>query len=331
MPYFPAPSTAGGSPGGTTGQVQYNGDGTFAGAALLRVDVSGQLAYVALTGSQLPPTPASGSGVLFSRFRAGRVMPGWIGPSGMDYPLMPHMGMNRVYYVGTQMGQAALTVINMTASFTGSVSAQVFAATNVSSSLNRISLQSANGAASAAGLYGNFAGWWIGTSGGLGGFYSVMRGCIASGSSGSTNTMFVGFHSGVAAPITSNPSALFNTLGVGMDTGDTQYQFMHNAGTGAAVKISTGIARTVGDVFEFRCFAKPGMNGVSGSIGMSFELLSVAGTGTPGAGTIFAQWANSGTGNIPAGNQVLSWRMYNATTSGGVRFAPMSVFIETDD
>jgi hypothetical protein len=50
-----------------------------------------------------------------------------------------------------------------------------------------------------------------------------------------------------AAPTDVNPSTLLNIIGVGYDAADTNWQVMTNNGTGAAVKVDTGIARPSAD------------------------------------------------------------------------------------
>ena len=106
-----ATGSGGGSPGGSTGEIQYNNAGSFAGAANVRIE-SGNLKLMPTT---IPVAPADGL-VLFDRNRAGRHIPSIIGPSGVDVALQPALFGNSIYMwlpgVGTTLG------INFGTSFT---------------------------------------------------------------------------------------------------------------------------------------------------------------------------------------------------------------------
>ncbi len=84
---------SGGSPGGTSGAVQYNNAGAFAGADNVEITTDGNLCLVGTTN---PTTPATGLLTIYARSIANRMMPKWLGPSGVDTYAQPALFGNRI-------------------------------------------------------------------------------------------------------------------------------------------------------------------------------------------------------------------------------------------
>jgi hypothetical protein len=58
-----------------------------------------------------------------------------------------------------------------------------------------------------------------------------------------------------------NPSTLLNIVGIGYDAGDTEWQLLHNDGSGVATKVALGPdfpCNIVNQAYEFAIFAPPG-------------------------------------------------------------------------
>ena len=87
-----ATPAGGGVPGGSTGEVQYNNAGAFAGAANVEIE-NGNLRLPVIA---TPSAPAANGLNLFSRSIGGRIMPVFMGPSGLDATLQPSIGRNKI-------------------------------------------------------------------------------------------------------------------------------------------------------------------------------------------------------------------------------------------
>lgn len=149
----------------------------------------------------------------------------------------------------------------------------------------------------------------LGTTSAFGGFrFSTGFGFVQGFVTGGTNRrFFVGFTSSTTAPTDVNPSTLTDMFGFGMDNGDTTIQFMHNDGSGAATKVSTGLARPTADKSTFY---KAELSAVAGAGSVSYKITDL-GTGTSFEGTVNT--------DLPAGNVSLSPRGW--MSAGGVSSA----------
>ena len=83
-----APAGGGGSPGGTSGELQYNNAGAFAGATDVEIE-GGQLR---LPNISTPATPAAGGVKLYGTDYLGPLRPGFIGPDGKVRMLQSDLG-----------------------------------------------------------------------------------------------------------------------------------------------------------------------------------------------------------------------------------------------
>ena len=115
-----------------------------------------------------PATPPTGKIAVYARNRAGAPWVDVMRPSGRDFPLQPHFGVNRIANwlpsVSTVITTEGLPITSV-----GTVSTPTLAATNVAASMRRWRLTSAITASAAAEQ--RSAGWacWRGNAGGLGG------------------------------------------------------------------------------------------------------------------------------------------------------------------
>ena len=96
-----------------------------------------------------------------------------------------------------------------------------------------------------------------GTGAGMGGFFFFARFGLNVWTP--NNRFFVGLALDTTALLTANPSSKFNLLGFGVDQGDTEFSFIHNDGSGTAVKEPiTGIGLATYNAYDAYIYCKPG-------------------------------------------------------------------------
>ncbi len=292
-----APGGGGGSPGGASGEIQYNNAGAFAGAADVEIE-GGQLRLPAIA---TPASPAADGLKLFGKKRGGRMMTAQIGPSGVDTSLQPHSGTNAVSKwqpagnstTITAVGDAGLTA-------TGTATAANVATTNRHTYMKRLEhLVTVAATTAVAGFRGAAAKWGVGgAAAGDGGFHFICRFGPATGVGTTTHRLFVGMSNATAAPTDVEPSSIANMVGVGYDAADTNMQIMHR-GAGAVTKIDLGASFPVPTadrtkVYELVMFSKPGTTQEVG-----YEVTDLA-TGAVASGTITTNLPTTATLLAPA-------------------------------
>lgn len=272
-----------------------------------------------------PGIPATGRVGIFGRRVAGRMMPAFIGPSGLDSILQPHFGRNAVVKwepAGNSTTISATRAAGLTA--TGSGTAANVGTSNLYTYMKRIEYLVTTAATTAvAGFRSTAAQYSIGgPSAGLGGFHFICRWGPATGVSTTTNRAFVGLVNSTTAPTDVQPSSVIFMIGMGWDAADTNIQMMHNAG-GTATKIDLGASFPVPTadrtkVYELAMFAPPGTT--QSVTYLVTDLVS----GATATGTI--------TTNIPTTTTLMApkgWMSVGGTSSV-IGIALMGLYIETD-
>jgi len=328
----------GGSPAGSDTQVQFNNAGAFGANAGLTFNsttqtlgISGTDAEINLTGiTNEPSAPAAGTMNLYAKAIAGRMMPKWVGPSGLDSIVQPMIAMNKVAWwnpIGnvatapTTIGMAAMTVVSNGG--TG-MTARTVATTNIFTRMKRLGIVSTATAGTLGSLRQGVAQYTIGNAAGLGGFTYVAR-------FGSTDTVtgarsFVGVTSATAAPTNVEPSTLTNAIGMCKLSTSNNWQICYG-GSAAQTTIDLGAnfpANTAStDMYELILYAPTNVNN---SVGYRVTRL---GTTYQSSGTLTA--ATAGT-QLPASTTLLAarfWKTNNATASVvGLDIA--SMYVEVD-
>ena len=311
----------GGSPGGSSGEVQFNNAGSFAGAADVEIE-GGQLRLPAIA---TPTAPSAGGAKLFGRSVSNRILPAFVGPAGLDSSLQPFFGRNKIglFMPAGNGGADAQNGLAVTA--LGTATSEVVATTNLHNYMRRRSWRVTVAATTAvAGLRGAATQFTIGgPSAGLGGFHLVWRWGPATGVSNASHRAFVGMRNSTTNPTDVNPSTALNIVGMGYDAADTQVQIMHNDGTGAATKIPLGASFPkpsvdLTEVYELALFTPPGTTQA-----VHYEVTNLV-TGAVATGTINT--------DIPTTTTLLA--PYSWMSVGGVSavigFATMGIYIETD-
>ena len=316
-----APAGGGGSPGGASGEIQFNNAGSFAGAADVEIE-GGQLRLPAIA---TPVTPAAGGVKLFGRDRAGRILPAIVGPSGLDTSLQPFIGGNKIGLFLPAGNGGADTQMGMVISATGTATTENVATTSLHNYMRRRSWRVTTASTTAvAGIRGGALQFTLGgTAAGLGGFHMVWRWGPATGVTNASHRAFVGMRNSTTAPTDVNPSTLTNICGMGYDAADTNIQFLHNDGSGAATKIDLGASfpkpnADLTSVYELALFARPGTTQILG-----YEVTNLV-TGAVATGTV--------TTDLPSNSTLIN--PYSYMSVGGVSsvigFATMGLYIETD-
>jgi hypothetical protein len=314
-------ASGGGSPGGTSGALQWNDGGSFAGAANVRVE-GDELRLPAIAP---PAAPASGGVKLFGREVGGRIMPAFVGASGLDTTISPHFGRNKMGIFLPPGNGGSLTNIGIATAAAGTATAANVGTTNLHSYMRRHEwLVTTASTTAVAGVRANALQWGLGgTAAGLGGFHLVWRWGPATGVANGAHRAFVGMRGSVSAPSDVDPSTLTNMCGMGYDSSDTTIHFLHNDATGTATKINLGSAfpkpnqdRTA--VYEIALFAPPGPTQI-----LHYAVTDLV-SGAEATGAV--------TTDLPAVTQLLAPWSYISVggVSSVIGQAVMSLYIETD-
>ena len=310
--------SGGGSPGGTTGQVQYNSAGSFAGAAKTKIDANGN---INLAVDAAPPTAATDTLTIYNSKIGGRNMIAIMDPTGLGNVIQTHIARNGVSWWSTAGNSTTIVATgNQALTATGTATAANIAVTNVQTRMKRLEYLVTTAATTAvAGFRAPAAQWWMGNAAGSGGFHFICRFGPATGVATATSRLFVGMSNVVTAPTDVNPSTQTNFFGVGYDSADVNIQFMTNA---AATTTKTDLGITVPTVdrtsmYELAMFCAPN----SATLYYTFTDLT---SGTAVSGTV--------TTNLPAVNTLLAPRGYSSAggTSSVIGIALSSLYLETD-
>lgn len=268
-----------------------------------------------------PSIPSPGSMSFYAHSYAGRAIPKWIGPSGLDNPVQSALYSNGILMAmpGTA---SSFSVLGCTITSAGTVTHPGIASgINFRSSIRRGNVASAATANSVASLripasvtYRGEAFSGVST----GGFFCVTRFGIATAVANQRGAF--GLVNSLTAPAaTQVMSALTNCIVVGWDSGDANLSIMHNDGADSCTKIDLGSNFPVNTtaVYELILFCAP--NG--DTVGYRVKRLD---TDVSTSGII-----NS---NIPMKSTALTWtaQINNGGTAAAVSFDLMRMYIETD-
>jgi hypothetical protein len=268
--------------------------------------------------SAAPSPPPSGKAAVYARNRVGAPWIDVMRPSGRDFPLQPHFGVNRIANWSPSV-TTTITTEGLPITSVGTVSTPTLAATNLAASIRRWRLTSAAVVDSAAEQ--RSAGWacWRGNAAGLGGWTFVTR--ISLTTLQATGMGFFGLYGSTAALATTLAlAAAINCIGIGFQRGThTRWQLVANDGTGAPTLTDMGasFAIATGGVLTLYIAAPP--NGSSVWVRVVEEV----------SGAVFEQEI---TADLPTNTQFLSPRLFmnNGATAAAVAYDCSGVYVETD-
>ena len=241
------------------------GDGVTAWNALANRELTGvfdgAVTFTAFDASTEPSTPSAGQMLLYGKNTGGRLLPKFVGPSGVDSSLQPALWANGIE-TWLPGASTALSVVGTAApTAVGTVSHPTIAAGSLRASTRRAILTSAATANSASELRAATVRCWRGDAAGLGGFFMTMRFGCSSAVAG--QRVIAGLTSSTSATSTSqSPSSLTSCVFVGNDAADANLQIMHNDASGACTKVDLGASFPVPSssnnaMYELILFAAP--------------------------------------------------------------------------
>ena len=212
------------------------------------------LGYQDWTAISSPTPPPADTLRLYARKISGRVMPKWTPPSGLDTPVQPALfGNNIVFW---QPGATSGVMNGSIGTAIGAGVAVLPTTTNRYTMLRRSVFTVATGI-NLMNSYRSENMFSRGTGAGMGGFFFFARFGLNVWTP--NNRFFVGLALDTTALLTANPSTKFNLLGFGVDQGDTEFSFIHNDGSGTAVKEPiTGIGLATYNAYDAYIYCKPG-------------------------------------------------------------------------
>lgn len=245
----------GGTPGGTNGEVQFNNGGSFSGAPNVEIS-NGNLQLVSTND---PSAPSAGNLIVYTKDIAGRQIPKWIGPSGVDTPFQPNIMFNNVSVIGPG-GGTTVGVLGCTVTSVGTISNPNIASTNLKTQTRRIVNTSAAGAGSLASTRVSSLECWRGNAAGLGGFFVVARFGQTTLQTGMR--MFVGLtDTATTAPTNIDPttSTTPGKIGMAINASTGNWNLVHNITGTAPTVIALGGSYPVDttSLYEMVLFAKP--------------------------------------------------------------------------
>lgn len=264
-----------------------------------------------------PSAPAADTLRVYARKVAGRMVPKWTPPSGLDTPVQAALwGNNTVLYMpntGTTAGLnlgtpwAVGTTVAHPAPTAGMYTQMKrTTSTNVVTTTNQV--------LGVSSIVSTAAQFWRGNSTGLGGFFFFARFGIEILSAASPNAtrLFVGLQSGTTSVLASDTIPAISCVGLWHDTTDgaNTLSILTKDGTTATKNALTGSPSTpysTGQAYDFYMFCKPNDNTIYYRLddvltGNTLVDSSVT-TTVPAAGTFMGPVVgmSNGTANIVAG------------------------------
>lgn len=201
---------------------------------------------------------------MFARSYAGRVIPEFMGETGVDCFVQPALFNNSVVLWSPAATTVGGTLIGSVSTAAATISHPALASTNLQTSMRRTRFQTANTSGSATGIRGNIPHVWRGNAAGLGGFFAFFR--FSQQLNATLTQSFIGLAESIAA-LGADPSGLTNMIGIGYNSADaiaTGWRLMMNDGTGTATAINlTGAPRDTTTVLDLTLYCPANFNGIT--------------------------------------------------------------------
>jgi hypothetical protein len=325
---FAAPAGGGGSPGGASGELQYNNAGAFAGAADVEIE-GGQLR---LPNISTPSAPTAGGVKLYGTDYLGSARLGFIGPDGKVRMLQSDLGefsINRwqpSISLNSLVGENSLNLVVL-----GTGTAAAPAITRLHTTKPRLDVLVTTASTTAiAGVRPAAASGRpvrIGRDANApGGFLARFVWGPATGVANASHRAFCGLDGTTNVPTDVENSGLTTGIvGMGWDAADANIQIMHNDLSGTATKIDLGTSFPVptadrGEVYELQLYSP---NSLTQSV--SYRVIRYNTTDN----TVFAEATGTITTNLPPVSTLLGphVRMSVGGVSSVVGIACMGILI----
>lgn len=312
----------------SNGDVLYNNAGVISGATYLNV-TNGFLEVT--TG--LPNASSTGAVAIGAKDIAGRIMPAWVGPLGLDSTVQAFLGRNRIGLASPVANSTTLNTTGLAAiTATGTATARTIATTNLATSLPRI------GYVGTSNLSGSIGGWrtgvaqyWRGNVVGAGGFTYCCTFVISNASAQANGRAFVGLTANTSAPTNVEPTTLVNTIGMTRLNSNTTWGIYgaNGTATGAEViNLGTNFpANTINtDVYRLTLFCPPNASTIGWRVDRVNAIDSTTGQPYTASGVI------SATANLPVSTtfMVSSGWVSTGTLTGTAGIDIVNLYIEND-
>lgn len=303
-----------------TFKVSPNGSTFYTGMIIKASDGRPEFPQPLIIPSQasLPASPASGKLALYARDRAGQTYLDVQRASGRDFPLQPHMGVNRVA-TWNPSTSTTVTGVGMPVTSVGTVSTPGIASTNLKTSMRRWTLTSAAAVNSVSDQRSAQNVCWRGNAAGLGGWTYTNR--LSLTTLQATGMGFFGLYGSTTALATNLLlSALVNCVGIGFQVGThTNWQLVQNDAAGAPTLTDMGANFPINNTHVLTLFIGAAPNGSSIGVRVVNE----------SNGAVYEATLTT---DIPAATTFLSPRNYmnNDVTAAAVAFDCAGVYVETD-
>jgi hypothetical protein len=272
-----------------------------------------------LPGMNTAPTPPPADKIaVYARNRAGAPWVDVMRPSGRDFPLQPHFGVNRIANWSPSVS-TTITTEGLPITSVGTVATPTLAATNLAASMRRWRVTS--GATIDAVAEQRSAGWacWRGNAAGIGGWTVVTR--ISLTTLQATGMGFFGLYGSTTALATNlTLAAVINAIGIGFQRGThANWQVVNNDSTGAPSLTDMGASFAIATGGVLTLFIAAAPNAASVWVRAVNEV----------TGAVFEREVTS---DLPASTQFLSPRLYLNTgaTAAAVAYDCAGLYLETD-
>ncbi|MGH7157265.1 MAG: beta strand repeat-containing protein [Candidatus Saccharimonadales bacterium] len=272
---------------------------------------------IQLAAQSDPSAPAAEELRIYAKDIAGRVLPKWIGPAGVDTPIQASFGFNRISMFapagsgsncGTSMSSYGSTGVGSANGSATGCSYPALASTNLATSIRRFRYTTGTTAGTVAYQRQAATMVWRGGAAAEGGFFFTTRFTLNAVQTG--NRAFVGLEDSVANPTNVDPttSTASNKIGMAINASTGDWDIINNvAGTAPTVtNLGATIPVNTSDLLELVLYSAP--NGTS--IGWRVTDISAG-----------AQTSGSQSTNIPATTTFLApqfWITNNATAAAAI-------------
>lgn len=221
-----------------------------------------------------PPVPPAGRGLLYARDIAGRVIPKWVGPSGVDYPLQPHIGFNNIAWWRGGQGTVATSfaAVSGSMSYTSASPAgptvPALATTSLRNQTLRSTISTGTANGSLAFIRANTLRMARGNAAGIGGFFVAHRFALSGLQTGMR--AFVGIWDREANPTNIDPTTSTavgagGKIGLAINANTGNWNLIHHPVSTTPTVIPLGANFPVNntDLLELILFSRPNDTQVS--------------------------------------------------------------------
>lgn len=235
-------SGGGGAPGGSSGELQYNNAGAFAGAADVEIE-GGQLRLASIA---TPTAPVSGGVKLYGTTLVGGDRLGFMGPDGKVRLLQNDLGEFSVQRFQPAVAlNSAVGENSLNLGALGTTTAAAPAITNLHTMKPRLDVlvTTASGAAIASLAFSAVSARPVRVgrdANAPGGFLARFVWAPATGVSNASHRAFCGLHGETGTQTDVEPSTKTSIVCMGWDAADANIQIMHNDASGTCTKIDLG-------------------------------------------------------------------------------------------